>query len=226
MKYKYQYGTGIKTGYTSKAGSTFVGSATKDGVDLISVVLLSTTDGKWIDSIRLMNYGFATYERYDPVELYRARPLTVNVDGADPSDANGGVLTLDITAPENADPVCAKKSEISQITSDFSAMLSVSYSRDIKAPINAGDEIGTLTYNAPSGDNNNGMHQHRPHRARRTAATCTANTAMAAMTSAARNTPASAALQRTHPQRRAFRLRRTRPVQPAPHAVPRAPAAL
>ncbi len=152
MKYKYQYGTGIKTGYTSKAGSTFVGSATKDGVDLISVVLLSTTDGKWIDSIRLMNYGFATYERYDPVELYRARPLTVNVDGADPSDANGGVLTLDITAPENADPVCAKKSEISQITSDFSAMLSVSYSRDIKAPINAGDEIGTLTYNAPSGD--------------------------------------------------------------------------
>lgn len=151
MKYKYPYGTGIKTGYTSKAGSTFVGSATKDGVDLISVVLLSTTEGKWIDSIRLMNYGFATYESYDPVALYRARPLTLNVNGADPGDPNGGVLTLDIAEPENPDPVCARKSEIDQIKSDFSSMLSVSYSREINAPINAGDEIGTLTYNAPDG---------------------------------------------------------------------------
>lgn len=152
MKYKYPYGTGIKTGYTSKAGSTFVGSASKDGVDLISVVLLSTTEGKWIDSIRLMNYGFATYESYDPVALYRANPLTISVSDADPQDASGGVLTLDIQTPESSIPVCARPSEVDQIESDFSSMLSVSYSREMKAPINEGDAVGTLTYNAPDGE--------------------------------------------------------------------------
>ena len=152
MKYKYQYGTGIKTGYTSKAGSTFVGSASKDGVDLISVVLLSTTEGKWIDSIRLMNYGFATYESYDPVALYRQNPLTVSVSDADPQDASGGVLTLDVQTPESSDPVCARPSEVEQIESDFSSMLTVSYSREMKAPISEGEVVGTLTYNAPDGE--------------------------------------------------------------------------
>lgn len=151
MKYKYVYGTGIKTGYTSKAGNTFVGSATRDGVDLISVVLLSTTEGKWIDSIRLMEYGFATYDDYDPISLYAARPITVQLDGADPNDPSGGIVTLNIAAPESSDPICATPSEIAQIQSNFTDMLSVSYSRELKAPVNAGDIMGTLTYNAPGG---------------------------------------------------------------------------
>ncbi len=151
MQYKYVYGTGIKTGYTSKAGQTFVGSATRDGVDLISVVLLSSTDGKWIDSIRLMEYGFATYKSYDPVALYNQSPLDVAVSDYASDDASGGLVRLDISS-SYTDPICATPEELEEINAGFTSMLSTSFTRELKAPVNAGEVMGTLTYTAPSGD--------------------------------------------------------------------------
>lgn len=50
--------TGIKTGFTSQAGSCLVSSATRNGVDLIAVVLHSTEEDVWNDSIELLEYGF------------------------------------------------------------------------------------------------------------------------------------------------------------------------
>lgn len=50
--------TGIKTGFTSQAGSCLVSSATRNGVDLIAVVLHSTEEDVWHDSIELLEYGF------------------------------------------------------------------------------------------------------------------------------------------------------------------------
>lgn len=151
MQHKYAYGNGIKTGYTSKAGSTFVGSASRDGVDLISVVLLSTTEGKWIDSIRLMEYGFATYKAYNPLELYARSPLSVKAEGSDPADPNGGVINLSIST-DYTEPICATNDEIGLIESGFQNMLAMHYSRSLVPPINAGEVMGTLTYTAPSGE--------------------------------------------------------------------------
>lgn len=62
---------GIKTGYTGKAGHCFVGSATIDGLTLISVVLASGWGNKgkqqkWIDTKELLNYGFNNF-KYETV---------------------------------------------------------------------------------------------------------------------------------------------------------------
>lgn len=62
---------GVKTGYTGKAGHCFVGSATRDGLSLISVVLASGwgTKGKqqkWIDTKEILNYGFNNF-KYETV---------------------------------------------------------------------------------------------------------------------------------------------------------------
>ena len=62
---------GIKTGYTGKAGHCFVGSATVDGLTLISVVLASGWGNKgkqqkWIDTKELLNYGFNNF-KYETV---------------------------------------------------------------------------------------------------------------------------------------------------------------
>lgn len=55
----YEYGTGIKTGTTEAAGKCFVGSASKDGVNLISVVFNAEKDAdRYTDTIKLMDYGF------------------------------------------------------------------------------------------------------------------------------------------------------------------------
>ncbi|MDD2497998.1 MAG: D-alanyl-D-alanine carboxypeptidase [Desulfitobacteriaceae bacterium] len=51
---------GVKTGYTSQAGSCLVGSATRNGMQLIAVVLHS--DGMYDDTAKLLEYGFKNYE--------------------------------------------------------------------------------------------------------------------------------------------------------------------
>ncbi len=55
---RYPGATGLKTGYTSLAGSTFVGTATRDGRRMIAVVL-NTTNMYGI-SAALLDKGFAT----------------------------------------------------------------------------------------------------------------------------------------------------------------------
>ena len=57
--YYYEYEVGVKTGYHSKAAHCFVGAAKKNGASLISVTLKTTKNGKWTDTKRLMEYGFA-----------------------------------------------------------------------------------------------------------------------------------------------------------------------
>jgi D-alanyl-D-alanine carboxypeptidase (penicillin-binding protein 5/6) len=56
LLWKYQFATGIKTGYTRTAGNCLVASANRDGMNLISVVLKSSST--YQDSIRLFESGF------------------------------------------------------------------------------------------------------------------------------------------------------------------------
>ena len=52
-KFYYPYATGVKTGYTSHSRNCLVSSASKNGMDLIAVVLKSTKEGQYTDSIKL-----------------------------------------------------------------------------------------------------------------------------------------------------------------------------
>lgn len=54
----FQGANGVKTGYTEKAGYCLVGSAVRDDKELITVVLHSSEEGVWTDTIKLLNYGF------------------------------------------------------------------------------------------------------------------------------------------------------------------------
>ncbi|WP_233269736.1 D-alanyl-D-alanine carboxypeptidase family protein [Heyndrickxia camelliae] len=54
----FQGADGIKTGFTDQAGHCLVSSATRDGKNLISVVLHSSKEGVYTDSTALLNYGF------------------------------------------------------------------------------------------------------------------------------------------------------------------------
>lgn len=70
---EYEGANGVKTGLTNKAGHCFVGSAQRNGVKLISVVLASGwgTKGKaqkWIDTKAILNYGFENYKPQNIIE--------------------------------------------------------------------------------------------------------------------------------------------------------------
>ncbi len=56
----FQGANGVKTGYTEKAGYCLVGSAVREERELITVVLHSTEQGVWSDTIKLLDYGFRT----------------------------------------------------------------------------------------------------------------------------------------------------------------------
>ena len=60
--WEYDGGDGVKTGYTIRAGRCLVTSATRNGTQLISVVL---NDRNWFeDCYALMDYGFENYKSY------------------------------------------------------------------------------------------------------------------------------------------------------------------
>lgn len=70
LLWRYQYADGLKTGHTSEAGYCLVGSAKKDGMRLITVVMGEPNDNaRTEDSIRLMTYGFRFFETH---KLYTA----------------------------------------------------------------------------------------------------------------------------------------------------------
>jgi len=71
---EFQGATGVKTGFTNKAGHCFVGSAQRDEMQLISVVFASGwgdrgREQKWIDTKKILAYGF---ENYIPTEIITA----------------------------------------------------------------------------------------------------------------------------------------------------------
>lgn len=61
LLWRYDGCTGLKTGYTERAGRTLVSSAQQDGQTLIAVTLSDPND--WADHARLLDYGFEIYPR-------------------------------------------------------------------------------------------------------------------------------------------------------------------
>lgn len=68
---QFKGGDGVKIGYTRAAGRCLVSSATRNGMQLISVVL---NDYNWFDDChRLMEAAFNTYKPYEV--LYKDKPI-------------------------------------------------------------------------------------------------------------------------------------------------------
>ncbi len=89
--YEYEGITASKLGWTSKANNTLVTSASRDGRDLIVVVMNSTGHrGTYLDTMKLFDYGFnefqevvvlsADVEKSLPVSTEKAEDITVKTD--------------------------------------------------------------------------------------------------------------------------------------------------
>lgn len=59
MLWQFEGGNGVKTGFTKKAGRCLVSSATRNGMQLVCVVL--NCGPMWDDSSALLEYGFGNY---------------------------------------------------------------------------------------------------------------------------------------------------------------------
>lgn len=79
---RYNGITGLKTGTTSGAGVCISASATRDGLDLIAVVLGAPSSSDRFDAATtLLDYGFAAY-RAVPLPAVEEQPLLIKVKGS------------------------------------------------------------------------------------------------------------------------------------------------
>lgn len=147
-KYYYPYATGIKTGQHSLAGDCFIGSATKQGIELISVVLNSGSTAKWTDTRRLMDYGFTQYVSTTVAELYLENPKAINISSFALEDSELGRLELNLRKvdPLANDALVAPKDSTDDQMNLFNTRTSIEYTRSLEAPVEAGEVMGTLTY--------------------------------------------------------------------------------
>ncbi len=133
----YAYATGIKTGLTDHAGYCLVGGATKNGRELVSVVLGCSHETFYDDTITLMEYGFNdwTNPRFDA----SGDPLAVEV-------GNFPQTAVAVADPGQPDVLMRRDRLVAIEQGQLMLKKWTAY------PVHAGDELGSLVMEGNSGN--------------------------------------------------------------------------
>ncbi len=138
---EFEGALGVKTGFTGMAGHCFVGAAEKDGATLISVVLGSgwgtSKEKKWIDTKKLLNYGFNNYSLEKVLEkgTYCGKTIVLN---SDEKEVNAVVKDEGYAMISQEE-----KSEIK---------VKARINKSMEAPVKKGDVIGKVWVETSSGE--------------------------------------------------------------------------
>ncbi len=120
---------GIKTGHTASAGYLLVGGASRNGAELISVVMGEPSEAaRNADTLKLMRYGFGRYRSVRAVTKGQ-RFATLEVEGRDNKVA--------LIASRSADVVMRKGEQPTTIVSGLPALLT--------GPLVKGTRVGEVT---------------------------------------------------------------------------------
>ena len=124
--------TGLKTGFTSGAGYCLSASAQRDGMELIAVVMGSSTSQERFAACKsMLDYGFANFALYTPeLEENAAVPVILGKEAT-------------VTAvPAEAATLLVEKGQRSAVTTE------VMLEENVTAPVSQGQRLGTLTIRA------------------------------------------------------------------------------
>ncbi len=127
MLWQFDGGDGVKTGFTKKAGRCLVSSATRDGMQLVCVVL--NCGPMWNESSALLEYGFKNYSIQKVVDKNNFIKVVEVKDGKEKFVAVKPTedFSMALGAGEKENVKLAVKSQ-----------------RTAQAPLNRGDEAGRL----------------------------------------------------------------------------------
>lgn len=129
----YDGATGLKTGSTDNALYCLSGTAERDGMELISVIMKAPTSAqRFEDAKSLLSFGFSTYALKEIVPEQALAPVPVELGTqatVQPVLGDGTHLLLEKS----------RAGELQQ---------SVVLAESVPAPVAAGDQLGTLTVTA------------------------------------------------------------------------------
>jgi D-alanyl-D-alanine carboxypeptidase (penicillin-binding protein 5/6) len=129
-QFRYEYATGIKTGYTVKSKQCLVGGAKKGDMELISVVMGAEGQNMYSDTVGLFEYGFANFQN---VEILKKDQIVTTVSIKE----KGGEEKINLLAAEDFSLVLSE-AEKGNIKTEIET-------RDgLKEPIEKGEVLGAM----------------------------------------------------------------------------------
>ena len=132
---QYRFATGIKTGHTSNAGYCFVGSATRNNMDLISVVFKSTSYNRaFIDTKNLFEHAYSTY-RIRTVIKSDELASTCNVRWA------WGKGHLVLKTKKDVKTILPRNTYSEELLTS-----EITIKENITAPVKEGEQLGTVRF--------------------------------------------------------------------------------
>ena len=124
----YQGATGLKTGFTAKAGYCLSASALRDGMELIAVVMGAETSQQRFDACKgLLDYGFANFALVQPEAAEGQVPVTLGL--------SGHVAVVPAENPK----LLVDKAQRTDVT------VQIQLEEGITAPVSQGQRLGTMT---------------------------------------------------------------------------------
>lgn len=126
----YQGMNGMKTGYTQLAGHCLSGTAERNGMTLIAVVLGGpSSKERFADVASMLDYGFATYS---VIDMAPEKEITLEVKkGKEPTVS---------AIPDSGFSAVVKKG------SGKNTEVIIEFEPSIEAPIEKGTQVGTVSY--------------------------------------------------------------------------------
>lgn len=144
--FAYQGLDGLKTGYTDAAGYCFTGTAVRDDLRLITVVMgTDNLEQRFIETAKLLDFGFEHFEKKTLIaaksetELVKTVPVQKGIAQEVAIITESGIeLFVDKDDPQEA----------------FEYSVEMKAEEEVIAPIEQGEVLGTLTmkYASPTGE--------------------------------------------------------------------------
>lgn len=129
---QYPYSTGLKTGSTSSAKYCYSGTAGKDGIDLIAVVMAAPDHkARFADAVKMFQYGFSVSQIYTDEQT----------DDLPQAEVTGGIeQTVDLKYENRFSYLDVQGNDLSGVTKELRL------SKNHVAPIKEGDVAGEMVY--------------------------------------------------------------------------------
>ncbi len=141
--YYYEYASGVKTGYTDAAGYCAIATASKDGRNLLSIVLgaqsVVAEDGRtdvqsFSDTKRLMNWGFDNFKYMDLLS-------TLQLIDEVPVKLGLGVSSVVLRPEENVSALLPKDADLSRVELHHTLLSD----EPLTAPVEEGTVMGEIS---------------------------------------------------------------------------------
>ncbi len=124
----YPGATGLKTGFTQKAGYCLSATAERDGMELIAVVMGAESSKDRFEACKqLLDYGFANFALVKP--QIKANTIPVKLGTSD------CVTAVPLRSPQ----LLVDKSQRGQVTTE------IKLDESLNAPVSRGQRVGTMT---------------------------------------------------------------------------------